>query len=102
MNRRMRFYSGENKVAGRRLTAAALAYDPQTDQAPRVVASGKGKIAEQIIALAQQYQVPVYEDAELSAALALVNLDEEIPPELYLVVAEVLAYIYRVMHKRFG
>jgi flagellar biosynthesis protein len=98
----MRFYSGENKAAARRLTAAALAYDPQTDQAPRVVASGKGKIAEQIIALAQQYQVPVYEDAELSAALALVNLDEEIPPELYLVVAEVLAYIYRVMHKRIG
>jgi len=102
VNRRMRFYSGENKAAARRLTAAALAYDPQTDQAPRVVASGKGKIAEQIIALAQQYQVPVYEDAELSAALALVNLDEEIPPELYLVVAEVLAYIYRVMHKRIG
>lgn len=102
MNRRMRFYSGEKKAAARRLTAAALAYDPQTDQAPRVVASGKGKIAEQIIAVAQQYQVPVYEDAELSAALALVNLDEEIPPELYLVVAEVLAYIYRVMHRRIG
>lgn len=102
MNRRMRFYRGENKPAARRLTAAALAYDPQTNQAPRVVASGKGKIAEQIIALAQQYQVPVYEDAELSAALALVNLDEEIPPELYLVVAEVLAYIYRVMHRRIG
>lgn len=100
MNRRMRFYSGEKKAATRRLTAAALAYDPQTDQAPRVVASGKGKIAEQIIAVAQQYQVPVYEDAELSTALALVNLDEEIPPELYLVVAEVLAYIYRVMHKQ--
>uniref|UniRef100_A0A7C4Q3P8 Flagellar biosynthesis n=1 Tax=Bellilinea caldifistulae TaxID=360411 RepID=A0A7C4Q3P8_9CHLR len=82
------------------MTAAALTYDPQTDQAPRVVASGRGKIAEQIVALAQQYQVPVYEDAELSAALALVNLDEEIPPELYLVVAEVLAYIYRVMHRR--
>jgi flagellar biosynthesis protein len=96
----MRFYSGEKKAAARRLTAAALAYDPQTDQAPRVVASGRGKIAEQIVAVAQRYQVPVYEDAELSAALALVNLDEEIPPELYLVVAEVLAYIYRVMHKR--
>jgi flagellar biosynthesis protein len=100
VNRRGRFYSGEKKAAARRLTAAALTYDPQTDQAPRVVASGRGKIAEQIVALAQQYQVPVYEDAELSAALALVNLDEEIPPELYLVVAEVLAYIYRVMHRR--
>lgn len=100
MTRRVRFYSGEKKAEARRLTAAALAYDPQTDQAPRVVASGRGKIAEQILALAQQYQVPVYEDAELSAALAMLNLDEEIPPELYLVVAEVLAYIYRVIQKK--
>ncbi len=50
--------------------------------------------------MARQYQVPVYEDAELSAALAMLNLDEEIPPELYLVVAEVLAYIYRVVQKK--
>lgn len=100
MNRRVRLYSGERKSAGSRLTAAALAYDPQTDQAPRVVASGRGKIAEQILALAEQYHVPVYEDAELSAALAMLNLDEEIPPELYLVVAEVLAYVYRVIQKK--
>ncbi len=100
MNRRMRIYSGEGKDKPRRLSATALAYDPQADNAPRVVASGRGKSAEKILALAREHNVPVYEDAELTAALALINLDEEIPPELYLVVAEVLAYLYRVAGKR--
>lgn len=79
--------------------AAALEYDPTSDQAPRLVASGKGKIAEQIIALAKEHNIPVYDDPLLTAALADVNLGDEIPPELYLVVAEVLAYIYRVMDR---
>lgn len=79
-----------------RPAAAALAYDSQQDCAPRVVAAGRGVTAEQIQALAQQYGVPVVEDPVLASALASVNLGDEIPPELYQVVAEVLAYIYRV------
>jgi flagellar biosynthesis protein len=79
-----------------RQRATALEYHPEKDSAPRVVASGTGIVAEKIIALAKDHNIPVYEDPTLAAALATVNLDEEIPPELYLVVAEVLAYIYRI------
>lgn len=76
--------------------AAALQYDPDRDAAPRVVASGQWKVAEQILEVARQHNIPVYEDTALAAALSTVNVGEEIPPELYLVVAEVLAYLYRV------
>lgn len=78
------------------LTATALQYDPELGGAPRVIASGQRKIAEQILAEARKHQIPIHTDPALTAALASVNLGEEIPPELYLVVAEILAYIYRV------
>ncbi len=94
MYRKLRVYKEERERSG--LTAAALKYDPQTDKAPRVIASGKGKIAEHILALGKEHNVPIYDDPELAAALSMVDLEEEIPPELYRVVAEVLAYIYRV------
>lgn len=84
---------------GNRQKAVALEYEPGKDSAPRVTASGSGKVAEQIIALAKEHNIPIHEDPTLAAALAMVNLEEEIPPELYLVVAEVLAYIYRISHK---
>jgi flagellar biosynthesis protein len=61
-----------------------------------VLASGQRKLAEQILAEARKHNIPVHEDPELSLALAGVNLGDEIPAELYAVVAEVLAYIYRV------
>jgi flagellar biosynthesis protein len=76
--------------------AVALGYDPEQDSAPRVLAAGQGVLAEQIIALARQNGIPIREDPILAAALASVDVDELIPPELYLVVAEVLAYIYRL------
>jgi flagellar biosynthesis protein len=79
--------------------ATALAYDPQEDRAPRVVANGQRKIAEQILAEARKHNIPIHKDPALTAALANVNLGAEIPAELYLVVAEVLAYVYRVTGK---
>ena len=81
------------------LMATALQYDAEKDGAPRVIASGQRKIAEQILAEANKHGIPIYEDSGLTAALASVNLGAEIPPELYSVVAEVLAYIYRVTNK---
>ena len=81
------------------LIATALQYEPEKDGAPRVIASGQRKIAEQILAEANKHGIPIYEDWGLTAALASVNVGEEIPPELYSVVAEVLAYIYRVTNK---
>ena len=90
----------DGKKGPRRPTATALQYNAGHDMAPHVVASGQGKIAEQILALARQNNVPVYDDPLLAAALSTVDLGQEIPPELYLVVAEVLAYLYRVAGKR--
>ena len=83
-----------------RKQAVALGYEPGKDNAPRVLARGLGVIAEQIIALAKKNGIPIHEDTALAAALSNINIDEEIPPELYIVVAEVLAYIYRVQARR--
>lgn len=77
--------------------AVALAYR-QTDAAPRVVARGKGLIAEEIIARAREHGVYVHESPELVALLTQVDIDEHIPPQLYLAVAELLAWLYRLEH----
>lgn len=75
--------------------AVALAYG-QTDTAPRVVARGKGIIAEQIIAKAKEHGVYVHESVELVALLTQVDIDEHIPAQLYMAVAELLAWLYRL------
>lgn len=75
--------------------AVALAYTAgQT--APKVVAAGKGLVADNIIRLAQEHGVYVHESKELVAMLMDVDLDREIPPTLYRVVAELLAWLYRI------
>jgi len=76
--------------------AAALSYEPGEDNAPKVVASGKGVIAEKIIEKAKEANIPVYEDEHLAEALTDIRLGSEIPEELYDVVAEVLAFISRL------
>ena len=77
--------------------AIALAYR-QTDAAPRVVAKGKGLVAEEIIARAREHGIFVHESPELVALLTQVDIDEHIPPQLYLAVAELLAWLYRLEH----
>jgi flagellar biosynthesis protein len=79
-----------------RTQAVALGYDPEKDVAPRVLATGKGVVAEQILAIAREQGILIREDPILAAALANVEIDTVIPPELYALVAEVLAYVYRV------
>jgi len=76
--------------------AVALRYDPAARPAPDVVAKGKGETAERILALAREHGIPVREDQDLLALLAACEVGEEIPLELYTVVAELLAYLYRV------
>ncbi len=78
--------------------AVALAYQ-MGDAAPKIVAKGKGLIAEEIISRAKEHGVFVHESKELVALLMQVDLDERIPPELYLVVAELLAWLYRIEQK---
>ena len=76
-------------------SAVALAYS-QTDAAPRVVAKGRGLIAEQIITRAREHGVYVHESPELVSLLLQVDLDQRIPPQHYIAVAELLAWIYRL------
>ena len=76
-------------------SAVALAYS-QTDAAPRVVAKGRGFLAEQIISRAQEHGVYVHESPELVSLLLQIDLDQRIPPQLYVAVAELLAWIYRL------
>ncbi len=74
--------------------AAALKYDEEEDRAPKVVASGRGRVAERILEIAKEHGIPIYEDPDLVELLLKVDLGEEIPPELYKAIAEVLAFIY--------
>ena len=78
-----------------RREAVALAYR-QTDAAPRVVARGRGLVAEEIISRAREHGVYVHESPELVSLLMQVDLDEHIPPQLYRAVAELLAWLYRL------
>jgi flagellar biosynthesis protein len=98
--RRIKITEESQKKAGNRPTAVALAYHPGVDNAPKVVASGSGRVAEQIVALAHEHDIPLYDDPALAAALSTVDLGQEIPQELYMVVAQVLRYIYRVIETR--
>lgn len=76
-------------------TAVALAYR-EADAAPRVVAKGRGLIAEEIIAKAREHGVYVHESPELVSLLSQIDLDQHIPPQLYIAVAELLAWLYRI------
>lgn len=75
--------------------AIALAYNPG-DEAPSVIATGKGIIAEKIIVGAKENDIPIYEDEKLSKTLSKLELGENIPPELYNVVAEILVFVDRM------
>lgn len=82
----------------KRQMAVALAYSGH-DPAPRVVAQGRGLIAQAIIERARQHGIYVHESEELVGLLMQVELDQHIPPQLYLAVAELLAWLYRLEHE---
>lgn len=80
----------------KRLKAAALRYNVGEDKSPKMVAKGRGLVAERIIELARECGIPVHEDSELVEVLSALELNEDIPPDLYKAVAEVLAFIYKL------
>ena len=82
-------------MADPRQQAVALTYHAENG-APQVVAKGRGLLAEEIIARAKSAGVFVHESAELVSLLMQVDLDDRIPPQLYVAVAELLAWLYRV------
>lgn len=79
--------------------AVALKYDMDKDRAPKVVAKGRGYVAENILAAAQKNTIPVYQNKSLVNMLMALDIDREIPPELYRTIAEVMAYVYRIDKK---
>lgn len=82
------------------LRAVALRYDQGQDEAPTVVASGQGAVAEKIVEKARESGVAVQQNAELAEALSQVELGQAIPEQLYPVVAEVLVFVSRMNKKR--
>ncbi|GAE89974.1 EscU/YscU/HrcU family type III secretion system export apparatus switch protein [Acetivibrio straminisolvens] len=80
---------------------AALKYSPDDDKAPQIIGLGKGEIAEKILEKAKENNIPIYENEELAATLNAMNIGEEIPPELYDIVAQILVFIGSV-DKRYG
>ncbi|MGF1639715.1 MAG: EscU/YscU/HrcU family type III secretion system export apparatus switch protein [Rhodospirillales bacterium] len=88
--------AADGEPAARRDTVAiAIAYEPGRDRAPRVVAGGRGAIAEQILQVAFANDVKVREDRDLAELLSAVDIDSGIPVAAFAAVAEILVYVYR-------
>ena len=86
----------------KRKKAVALKYEPVKDGAPRVTAKGAGQVAERIIELAKEKGIPIQEDPDLVKVLIQLDFQEEIPPDLYKAVAEILAFAYSLNRKMMG
>lgn len=76
--------------------AVAVRYDVEKDRAPRVTAKGRSLVADRILAEANKNGIPVYQNKSLVNMLMALEIDREIPPELYRTIAEVLAHVYRI------
>lgn len=78
--------------SNRNKTAIALSYNPE-DQAPKIIATGKGYIADKILRVADDTHIPVHKDEKLAGTLSKLDIGDYIPPELYDVVAEILIFV---------
>ena len=78
----------------------ALQYEPKRERAPRVVAKGRGYLADKILEVAREHNIPIRQDKNLLQILSRLDLNDEIPPEIYKAVAEILAFIYRLTHRQ--
>jgi flagellar biosynthesis protein len=85
----------EKKEIKKQQKAIAVAYEPATREAPHVLASGRGVVAEQILKVAFAHGIKVREDADLVELLGHLDVDSEIPLEAFAAVAEILSYVYR-------
>lgn len=79
--------------------AVAMKYDPLTSSAPKLLAKGQGELADKILEKAKENGVPIQEDQSLVEVLSKLDIDQEIPPELFSVVAEILSFVYRADQK---
>lgn len=86
----------EETAAPERKMAVALRYDVDRDKAPLILASGRGNSAGEILRIAEENKIPLYEDPELAKLLSKLEMDTEIPAALYTLVAEVLFFVYKL------
>lgn len=82
----------ESKQGEKPKTAVAVAYEPG-ERAPKIIAAGKGMVAEKIIEKAKEAEIPFYRDDKLADTLSKLEIGDNIPPELYEVVAEILVFV---------
>lgn len=80
-------------------SAVALKYRPKVDRAPKLLAKGKGKVAEKIIEIAKEHNIYIHKDPDLIEILSQLDLYEEIPSELYIVISELLLFVYSLNRK---
>jgi flagellar biosynthesis protein len=80
--------------------AVALGFEEKTDHAPKILGSGNGIIAEKIIEIARQNNIPIHKNADLVEVLSVLEINEHIPFEVYSVVAEILNYVYEQEEKK--
>jgi len=95
-NEVIKMSADKNKDNLKTKKTVALKYNQNTDQAPKIIASGKGSIAEQIIKKAREENIPIKEDNDVVQVLAELNIGDEIPEELYTVIAEILSFFYEL------
>lgn len=81
------------------LQAAALRYQPEEDRTPRVTAKGRGCLADKILEMARAHNIPVREDKNLVQILSRLDLNQEIPPEVYEAVAAILTFVHRLTQR---
>ena len=94
--------NGDDLAKDARRKAVALRYNQEQDAAPRVVARGYGLTAERIIEIARENNIQIHEDPDLAAVLAKLDVNTQIPESLYVAVAEVLAFVYRLNQQAAG
>jgi flagellar biosynthesis protein len=92
-------YDRLSKKENKQDKAVALKYRSRSDNAPKVVARGKGKVAQKIIDIAKENNIHIHDDPDLVEALAQLDLNDEIPSDLYMVVSELLAFVYSLNRK---
>lgn len=80
--------------------AVALTYDRERDEAPKVTAKGQGTVAEKIIELALEHGIPIKDDPDLIEVLSSLELNEYIPSEIYVAVAELMAFVYAMNNQK--
>ena len=91
--------TAENRQNPARREAVALRYAPHNDGAPRVTAKGRDHLADKILELARAHNVPIREDRNLLQILSRLDLNQEVPCEVYRAVAEILAFVYRLSNR---